>query len=292
MLGKIYSTNKEVLKELQFKNINAIQPEFTGTSFDREHENNCKALLNLVPANAKCILLDDGAYLIKTFFEAGRKVVFGVEQTSSGFRKLQNQEIDFPVVNVARSQIKLSQESPLVAKHAFERIQEYMTAKNLLNPSVLVVGLGPVGEAIKQVFQEKNYRVIGFDIKHGHTNLLAVINDSKPDIAIGATGNQILSEDDIKGMSLEHQIYLFSLSSSDREFPVAAFRLQNLGLEPNGIYVDVVYKNITFVNNGFPISFKGNRFELTPPEIEKTICLLGGSVAFGVARGVWRNRVD
>ena len=40
--------------------------------------------------------------------------------------------------------------------------------------------------------------------------------------------------------------------------------------------------NITIANNGFPITFKGNRFESTPKEIEKTICLLFASVILGI----------
>lgn len=276
VLGKAYSSNKEVVVSLGEKGIKVFQPQFSGISFDEEHKNNCKNLLDLLPDGVTCIVLDDGAELIKVFAESDRKVLFAVEQTSSGFRKLEQENISFPVVNVARSATKLVQESPLIARLCFERIKNYLDDKEVINPTLVVVGLGAIGEAILQVFKQAGFKVEGFDTKHGHTDLPAFIQKIKPDVVIGATGFQILGNADIESLVSEKPLYLISVSSSDREFSVAAFRT---GSE---VHSDVVYKNIVFANNGFPITFKGNKVELTPIEIEKTICLLGGSVAHGV----------
>lgn len=280
LLGKAYSTNKEVLGEIEQLGIKVSQPEFSGINFDDEHKNNCKNVLKLIPKDAQIILLDDGAELIKTFADAGRNILFAVEQTSSGFRKIENDKLSFPVVNVARSATKLAQESPLVARHCFERISGYLKDNKINNPSVLVVGLGPIGKSILEVFKENNFSVQGFDAKHGHTELSSFISNMKPDIIIGATGVNILSKDEIEKIALDKPLHLISISSSDREFSVAPFR------NNAEIHEDVVYKNITFVNNGFPLTFKGNRYELTPIEIEKTICLLGGSILDGVVNGI------
>ena len=283
VLGKAYSTNNDVLNEIGKIGIKVLQPKFSGNSFDVEHINNCKMLLELTPKDAQVILLDDGAELIKTFSDAKRSIVFAVEQTSSGFRALENDQPSFPVVNVARSMTKLVQESPLVARLCFERINKYLLDKKLNNSSVLVVGLGPIGEAILQIFKQNNFNVDGFETKQGHHDLSSFIFDKKPDVIVGATGSSIMTKDEIEQLVSNKPLYLISVSSSDREFPVAPFR------KGSEIHKDVLYKNIIFVNNGFPITFKSNRNELTPFEIEKTICLLGGSVIDGVVNGIKKS---
>lgn len=283
VLGKAYSANSDILKELQERRINVIQPKFSGIAFDDEHKNNCRIITNLIPNEARTIIIDDGAELIKTFAELDKKVLFAVEQTSSGFRKLENDQPLFPVINVARSATKLVQESPLIARLCFERINTYLSNKDIKNPNIIVVGLGPIGEAILQIFKQNSFNTSGFDVKNGHSNLPAFINEMKADVVIGATGFPVLLKEDIDNLVSEKPLYLISVSSSDREFPVAFFR------SGNEIHQDINFKNITFVNNGFPITFKGNRNELTPVEIEKTICLLGGAVIFGVTKGIEKS---
>ena len=282
LLGKAYSVNKEIVSELNALGIDVRTPNFTGKSFDVEHRENCLAVLNSLPANIEnIIILDDGAELIKVFAENHRKVLFAVEQTSSGFRKVENTALNFPVVNVARSDVKLIQESPLIARLCFERIQDYMRQTNLSKPSILIVGLGPIGEAISEIFKRNNFIVEGFDVKHGHSDLVGRIKELQPDIIVGATGSNIISKKDIESLTSNHFFHFISVSSSDREFPVSSFR------KDNNVHSDILYKNFTFVNNGFPITFKGNRYELTPFEIEKTICLLGGSIAWGVTNNIY-----
>jgi S-adenosylhomocysteine hydrolase len=280
MLGKAYSSSRQMVEELKEDGIRAIQPDFSGIGFDQEHIDNCKMICKMVPEGARVLLIDDGADLIKVFNGGKINVVFAVEQTSSGFRRLENVKLRFPVFNVARSVTKLTQESPLVARHLFERILNYLNNKGLSKPTILVVGLGPIGEAITEVFKEGGLPVYGFDIKYGHSGLLEKIKEIKPQAIIGATGNNIITKDELEALVPEEKIYLISASSSDREFPVVSFR------SGEGTHGDVVYKNFIFVNNGFPFSFMGNRYELTPVEMEKTICLLGGAIMYGVTKGV------
>lgn len=278
VLGKIYSSNTDIISELQNRGIKVFQPEFSGISFDEEHSKNCKIVFDSIPSDARVVILDDGAEMIKTFSNS-QNVLFAVEQTSSGFRKLENTHIPFPVVNVARSVTKLVQESPFIGRLCYERIGEYIKNKNLFNPSILIVGLGPIGEATFEIFKQNNFTITGFDTKHGHTDLLKSIHELQPDIVIGATGSSILSGDEIEQLPHDKNLHFISISSSDREFPVGHFRDAY-----TDIHADVQYKNIIFVNNGFPVTFKGNRLEATPVEIEKTMCLLGGSVIEGITR--------
>ncbi|MFZ3020093.1 MAG: hypothetical protein WA051_01050 [Minisyncoccia bacterium] len=275
VLGKAYSTNIEVFNELKSLGINVFQPEFTGKAFDVEHRENCEEILKKIPENTKVIILDDGAELIKTFYDKGTPILFSVEQTSSGFRKLEGENVSFPIFNVARSSTKLNHESPFIARQGFERLKDYFINKGINDPLVLIVGLGPIGEAISEIFLQNNFRTMGFDIKKGHTDLINFIISKNPDLIIGCTGTNILSKDDVEKISISKKMYLVSASSSDREFPAAYFRVGT------NIHDDVEYKNVTFLNNGFPITFKGNRNENTPFEMEKTIALLMGSVLNG-----------
>lgn len=274
-LGKIYSSNKSVIEDLRRLDINAIQPDFTGKPFDEDHRNNCLDLLSRY-SNEKVIVLDDGAELISVFAENYENVLFAVEQTSSGFRKLENLKHKFPIINVARSKTKLTQESPLIARLCFERIVEHAKKYNLDKPKFLLIGLGPIGESMKQILIENNFEVSGYD-KKDYSSITDLINGVKPDVIIGATGTQIISEDELSGLS--QNLHFISLSSSDREFPVASFRKNSQAHE------DIVSGNLVFANGGFPITFKGNRYESTPVEIEKTISLLFGSVAHGIKFG-------
>lgn len=164
VLGKIYSSNTGVISEFKSKGIIVFQPTFSGISFDDEHSKNCKMVSDTLPNNAKIIILDDGAEMIKTFSNSNN-ILFAVEQTSSGFRKLENVDLPFPVINVARSDTKLIQESPFIARLCFERIAEYFVKEKVIQPSILVVGLGPIGEAILEIFKQNNFTTDGFDIK-------------------------------------------------------------------------------------------------------------------------------
>lgn len=277
VLGKIYSSNTDNINKLAGMGVKVLQPPFSGISFDEEHSKNCRMVFDSIPNDAKVVILDDGAEMIKTFSNS-HNVLFAVEQTSSGFRKLENMQVPFPVINVARSVTKLVQESPFIGRLCYERINEYIKSKNLSNPSILIVGLGPVGEATFEIFKQNNFTITGYDVRHGHSDLLKSIHELQPDVVIGATGSSILSSDEIEQLTHDKNLHLISISSSDREFPVAHYR------NNTDIHTDVQYKKITFVNNGFPVTFKGNRLEGTPMEMEKTMCLLGGSVIDGITK--------
>ncbi|MFA7193316.1 MAG: hypothetical protein WC087_00130 [Candidatus Paceibacterota bacterium] len=288
IFGKIYSTNNEVLKELRVEGFNVSDPIFNSEiPFDTEHYGNCKkefnAFISSIKSSSRIIILDDGGELLKVaneLFEiipSGVSVV-GVEQTSSGFRKLENAEHNFPIFNVARSAIKLTKESPIIADIGCKRIVGVISQYSI-DARILLVGLGPLGSSILSWFKENKYFTLGYDIaNHDKTELLDLIQDNNINLIIGVTGSNILDESTLQNIkkSINHNLYLISMSSSDREFPAVYMRKNVSGL--NGIHADIKWDNIVLINNGFPITFKGNRYESTPQEIERTIALLLGSV--------------
>jgi hypothetical protein len=57
------------------------------------------------------------------------------------------------------------------------------------------------------------------------------------------------------------------MSSSDREFEM--WKLRDLFELDRKVHSDLVYENIEVANNGFPITFGGNRIELPLEEMRK-----------------------
>jgi S-adenosylhomocysteine hydrolase len=291
ILGKIYSTNFEVLDDLQKLGFQVTQPEFDFTcTFDEQHKESCQKLFESFMQTNKtgdrAIILDDGAELLNIFNTYREKInpridIIGIEQTSSGFRKLEKENIKFPVINVARSAIKLNKESPLIAQLGCDRINDVIKKYNISEPRILVVGLGPMGNNVLLILKEEGYFVMGHDtIFDSKAEIVGLIVKNKINVLIGVTGSNILSEQQIQELEskITDGLYLISMSSSDREFS-ASFLRKNGKFDKN-IHGDSVWRKVVLINNGFPITFKGKHYESTPLEIEKTIALLYGSVLY------------
>jgi hypothetical protein len=305
IFGKIYSTSNEVLEELLQDDFRVSKPIFDPShSFDAEHRENCEnefeKFLSVIQNPSKIIILDDGGELLKVVNDGfslipSRVKVIGIEQTSSGFRKLESTKLHFPIFNVARSAVKLIKESPLIADLGCRRIVDVFNKYSISEPRVLVVGLGPMGSNTLSILTAKGYFTLGYDIAHhDKTELIDLIRNNKINVIIGATGTNILNEKQLKGIKdiLAYNLYLISMSSADREFPTTYIRQH--GIVPKEIHGDIMWENLFLINNGFPITFKGLRYESTPAEIERTICLLYASTLEAVsgASGIKNGFVD
>jgi S-adenosylhomocysteine hydrolase len=288
IFGKIYSTSPEVLRELQNSNFKAVQPNFNSkVPFDKEHRKNCQKIfrefLKEIKGPAKIIIIDDGGELLRVANEKYLKIkknidIVGIEQTSSGFRKLEHVKLNFPIVNVARSETKLIKESPLIADLGCRRILDVFKKYKIKKPRILVVGIGPIGSNVISILKKKKYFAISYDIAHhAKKELLKIVKEDNINIVIGATGANIINEEQLRKIKtgVKRELYLISMSSADREFPAVYIRKHRVLSE--NIHGDVAWDNIFLVNNGFPITFKGNRNESSPQEIEKTIGLLMGA---------------
>jgi len=287
IMGKIYSTNYDVLKEMRSLGMYVLETGFqTQVPFDAQHAHFCKYLLDksyTARKNAeKVIVLDDGGELITQLaLENKTKSVIGIEQTSSGFRKLENMSFSFPVYNVARSKTKLELETPFIVSLGIRRIEEKLQELGWQKPSILIVGLGPIGAEMKDQLLGHEYKVSAYDKIHGEQSISKIVqNDIQ--VVIGTTGSQILSHDEIVALneSLDTKVLFVSMSSSDREFEL--WRLRDLFESDGKLHGDVSFGNIIITNNGFPVTFKGNRFEGAAFEMERTICLLFSGVCLAV----------
>jgi thymidylate synthase ThyX/S-adenosylhomocysteine hydrolase len=290
VFGKVYSTNKIVLQQLIDNEFNISEHTFKqDTSFDIQHAENCKRefvkFIHNIKPRSRIIILDDGGELLKTVHENFDLIpddisVFGIEQTSSGFRKLEHSQLYFPIFNVARSNTKLNKESPVVASIGYNRIIDVFK-QYLIEPRILVVGLGPIGKNIFLLLKQNKYFTIGYDTAtHTETNLIDLILKNNINVVVGTTGKNILDAKQIQKINetIKTKLYLISMSSADREFDTVYIKEKQKNIQ---IHSDLMRGNIILINNGFPITFKGNPYESAHHgdiEIERTIATLYGSV--------------
>lgn len=293
ILGKIYSTSDEVFSELRQLGFSVIQPKFNpDKSFDQQHTENCLSLVNLARTSLEkaphLIVLDDGGSLLSVVSKEDLNIkIVGVEQTSSGFRKLENLQINFPIYNVARSRIKLELETPFIVELGIRRIKEKIF-QYIHAPKILVIGLGPIGIEMVQVLKREGFDVVGYDKIHGEQNLTSLIKENI-NVVIGTTGNQILSHDELLYLNsiTNTQVLMVSMSSSDREFEI--WKLRDIFNSNNPIHDDLIFENIIITNNGFPITFKGVRIEATPEQMDRTMSLLFLGILLGCLKEVSKN---
>ncbi len=285
LLGKCYSTNNKVLKRFIDKSVNVsnLSNAFNSRiSFDRQFHDYVKRFLRDVREKTdikkfnKVIIIDDGGSLLvfaNDYFKETNNFV-GIEQTTSGYEKLKNIHLMFPVFNIARSEAKLEYESPMIAQLVVDKINSYINIKNITNPKILVIGQGYVGQAIFNLLS-KNFKDNFVKKCDKLANKCDYAGNYKSkigefDLIIGATGQPALNKNDFG--NLKQGVILVSTSSSDREFSAVYLRL----LEPKNsdCHKDYNVNGINLLNSGFPINFDGAEHSLAPEKIQLTRALL------------------
>ncbi len=266
LLGKCYSTNKETFDNFTSKGV-YVSPYSTAfdsyRSFDEQSREVIEELLDSaahLSGLERVVILDDGGDLILAANKIFKNAC-GVEQTSSGFRKISQAPLEYPVVNVARSEAKLKLESPMIAEAIAVKLQPYL--KN--DSKVLVVGNGPIGNSIYEKLS-KRYFV---------TSKQELFSDSKLkldiyDIIIGCTGDTIIQPDQLK--QCKKGAILASASSSDTEFP--AVNLRKKTIRTYDCHQTISVDDIILLNSGFPINFDGSKDSVPPEKIQLTRSLL------------------
>lgn len=276
ILPKAYSANKEIIVDLKKLGCFVFEDalNFDGReSFDSFHEKQCSLIRELASKklnhSGRLVVIDDGGALLKEFSkEKSFSNIYGVEQTSSGKNKLLTKELPFAVNSVASSIEKLSIETDYIIRHSLFRVKSYFSQHGLdKSKKVLVIGKGPIGATMISALLDGGYNCFGYDILDGKR-----ISFSDFDVIIGATGYQSISYDDL--VKLKRGCHLISISSSDREFP--SIEIRSNSASGSGIHDDFIHRDtgIYLANGGFPITFKGLRFECYPLEMDVTMMKL------------------
>lgn len=283
LIGKCYSTNKGVLKKFKKIGVNVSEKstEFNShISFDNQFNNYIKDFLIEIKKKVdfkkynKIILIDDGGYLIYHANTLLKNIpnIIGVEQTSSGYTKLKKEKLNFPVINVARSETKLKIESYFIAETIVEKLLKQLKKIKAKPKKVLIVGMGPLGKnlskKLKKYFEIYRYDIIHHKSDFGKVSLNSILN--KFDLIMGSTGETIINSKSYN--SLKKEVILVNASSSDREF--SAVNLRKLAPKTRDCHKNIYVKNIHLLNCRFPINFGGKKHSTTPKKIQITRSLI------------------
>lgn len=295
LMGKAYSTNDEVLSGFVKLGINVDKSSNKFDShktFDEQFEINIKKFLSGIIKKkdlskySKIIILDDGGYLIHSanLLLKGFDNVLGVEQTSSGFHKLKDNKISFPVLNVARSGLKLNLESKFIAEYLIKNLDIKLQKFNIKPKNILVIGMGAIGKEVYNLLKER-HSVSFFDIAtHKSSDLEKIILNN--DIIIGCTGAISVS----KLMNIKHNVVLTSASSSDREFN--AIEIREKFKKNSEVHRDYSFNNIILLNSGFPLNFDGGRESVPAEKIQLTRALMLSAILLGLKNNYPRGFIE
>lgn len=301
LIGKCYSTNKEVMEKFRKKGVyvhNGSVKFDSHLSFDSVFESEVRNFLKLIQNKVdfqnykKVLLIDDGGYLVNignSLIENTANVV-AIEQTSSGYNKLRKINLKFPVINVARSNAKLDYESPFIAELVANKLSDKIKFHKLKPKNVLIVGAGPIGKNLIKILKEKLDTHI-YDLHQhisdfGKTKLENII--SAFDLIIGASGNEIIGDKSYG--KFKKDVILASASSSDREFSAVSLRKQAPKI--TDCHKDIFVNNIWLFNCGFPLNFDGNKNSVSPEKIQITRALMLSAICLAMVNKYQKNFIE
>ena len=286
-IGKCYSTRPEALEHLLEKNVDVAQESLHFNPYRTFDMGFRRVLLSFfrekiksleIKGCKKLIVLDDGGELLlfmnallkKNKFWRGK--VVGIEQTTAGYDKLKSESILLPIINVARSNIKLFHESPFIARIAVERLLEHLNKLRIFPKNALIIGNGAIGSHIHSEIREL-FRTEMFDLDSSKSSIK---NDSCAailgnfDLIIGCTGKTVIHPNQFR--FLKRGVCLVSVSSSDREF--SGFNLRSKVKNISSCHQDICSSGIHLLNCGFPINFDDAYEEIDIPEFQLTRAIL------------------
>lgn len=302
LLGKCYSTNQEAAAYLAKQGVHVLA-ESTAydsyTPYDDTFAAAVQALIHRVEREQdlrrfhKVIVLDDGGALLvaanQRWSACGNVVC--VEQTSSGYSRLQQQSLALPVINVARSWAKLTYESPVIAEAVVQRLHRAIPDLLRSRPSTLVVGDGPIGQQVARLLAVFGPVTTYNRQRYSETFPGKYIHMLKNhQLIVGATGQPLIA-----GMQrdlLAGSVVLASVSSSDREFSAAEFR--RLAPQTGSCHEHVEVDGVRLLNSGFPVNFDGALHSVAPEKIQLTRALLLAAIfqAYTATCRVGLNELD
>lgn len=284
LIGKCYSTSQKIYEDMKNDRLHVSCGSKTfipSSSFDEYYPKIIEKFVDefldaakLTP-NSKIILLDDGGFLINEFINRrlhANHQVSAVEQTTSGYAKLKLIHLPFSVINVARSNAKLSYESPVIARVAHNILTEKLHRYKLVPKNALIIGNGAIGSAMHDELIG-HLKVDCYDTIDCKSDLITdKLQDliGKYDLIIGCTGTTSLPKK--LHSYLKANTILVSISSSDREFDAKYLRPKST--TQNECHKDIFHNQIHLINNGFPINFYGGTDSVPPQYIQLTRALL------------------
>jgi hypothetical protein len=262
ILGKCYSTSITTYKNLRKDGIYVDENSLffdSHISFEEQYKQNIVGFIktidfiNIANSGKKLIIFDDGGELVKYInsISCDHSNIIAVEQTSSGYNKIKDLSLKFPIINAARSYAKLVYESPFIAKSLMDQIINKLSEHKIILDKALILGNGAIGNALyNNLFPICHTDTYDVDTKLSNI-CLGDTDISNYNLIIGATG--FCSIPNINYKNFTRKTLLISASSGDIEFNAVTLRL--LKEKYNNCHNDIILNNYILASSGFPINF-------------------------------------
>lgn len=293
ILGKHYSSNRQVIDALRAEGIN-VYPS-TDTHPPGQYGSTFRADVSGMWTNVEAIYTKDRPALVIVLDDGGRCIeaipdrltqscrVVGIEQTTSGVR-ITNNRMD--VIQVATSAAKKLLEPPLIANAVFDKVTAYLPSSERA-ARCGVIGLGNIGKSIALGLIAMGHEVFGADkdsALHGGVPGVIWCKDanavlSNAEYIFGCTGEDVFSGEPSTGIGPGTKT-LLSVSSEDVEFNSL---LRTIGQRDDfsprqDVSITLPSAVLRIVKGGFPVNFDGTRTSVASEAIQLTRGLLLGGV--------------
>ena len=284
IVGIPYSTKQETVRYLKAQEYKNIYIPEKYPFDDLVEEALSEIILYSEEKNKKIIIVEDGGYAVpllhtKSGSFSSDRIIGAVEQTANGiWRDKELKQLNFPVVNVAQSEIKLRLESPLIGKAVSKNIELLYnkTFRDLAGKTIGIIGYGSTGSQIAKYLKCSDTEILVYDnkserrddaTKNGFTveyDLYEILK--KSDIIVESTGS-FWTEDkgEMQKLISNFKNGSYYFSGSSKQLGVNKKILLELidndkskripGLGMKYTFIGEEEKKITFVADGYPVNF-------------------------------------
>lgn len=214
----------------------------------------------------KVLVLDDGAIiskiLINTNYSNLKAIVELTEMGLRRIRKLDIEKLPYPVLNVAKSNLKKFITYKEISNTIFTRTIELLGDEKLVGRTLIQLGYGDLGETLAERFRQYGARVTIVDpdimkliqaTEKGFNTfktLEEAMQYEKPFIIIGASGEQSISRQ--VAMMLEDETYVTAGATADlsifKKFESEGIKYKFI--PKYGTQYEIEGKRITVLGNG------------------------------------------
>lgn len=263
--------------------------------------NNSKHVINFIEKqkDKNIIIMDDGAIITNILKKKYENIIFLIELTEMGLRRIKRmKEICYPILNLAKSDLKTKLIYPEIANSIVIRILELLGGEKLRGRVVILCGYGDMGKNIAKTLNTIGSKVVIVepDIMRlitasekgyfAYDNIEEAIKRHKPFLVIGASGYQSITNEAIK--AVKKNTYITSGATADLQ------NFENLKDKKNIENIGTVYfiddKKITVLGNGRSVNlFLSESIPNKANDIFKAACLVIAREAY--LRGELKNGV-
>lgn len=214
----------------------------------------------------KIVILDDGAIVsrILTLHNYDNVVAF-VELTVTGLKRIKDLKVDelsYPVLNVAKSKLKVFITYKEISNTIFTRSIELLGGEKLIGRTVIQLGYGDLGVTLAERYRQYGARVIVIEpdvlkcidaAEKGFTTFRTLdeaIKYEKPFLLVGASGYNSISKDVVE--QLNNGTFVTSGASADltvfKEYEKEGCKYKKIN--KYGTQYEINGKHITVLGNG------------------------------------------